>query len=505
MLTLLFLVVTIFSQTSLVKYNTTIQRYKSVIFPLTGSYFLPNTSRNERFLISPKFPYRAGMDKVDFCLDIASLIPELPLNDTNFCKNYFCSASKPPLYQNISNPFIFGYDSQILKKDPRTKHLLIQQYCLKCESTYDQRFDLYIQNNTCRWLEVDYCQKNCQGYNDCFMMMPTIYVCYSAQRNQFLHGETSLINLGILRLYGVSYLGFIVGILLLIFNLSILVLPEIHHFFIIRNSEERKTLNFFQKCKHFFGLRIQVIFWNIVISIGFILTGFIDIINFSSVVFTTIMLLISIALEVYIWVLIIILWLDVIQKAANFTQEYSELPIYLKVLWILISIVTLVISATGALIYILTIVFRDNDLRSSILNIILFILISIVLVVLIIASLVLWILSIYLFFKIQSVDIQNVQELTKVTSHYFKVNLTRNIIVLNLLVVPTFLVCFFLGLSAINYEIITLYGLFLCHFLGTCLTLILSFWIGITMANTNYLKEFYFGCCKAKMECELKD
>lgn len=482
---------------NLLQFNSTIQRYKSILFPHTGCYYLPNTTRDVSFLVSPKFPLKKNMDTQDLCLDIPSLVPELPLNETNFCRNYFCSSTKPLLYQNITNPGKYLYDSQLTRKDPRIKHLLVQQYCLKCEASYLERFDLFIQNNTCLWLEVDYCQNKCEGYSGCVTLMHYTPLCYYSQRNQFFVGDTNLINLGIMRMYFVSYFGFSLGILLFILNVILLIIPEVYKYISLRGSEEYNTLTFFQKVKYIFGLRFQIIFWNTFISLGFILTGLLDIINFAIVVITTIMVLISIIVEVYIWVLIIILWLDVIKRSSELSTEYSELSFVLKIFWFVFTILTVIVAALGAILYLLTLVIRDNNtFLVYILNIILSVTVSIMLILLILVSLFLWVVSIYLFIKIRSSDI-NINDLKEITAHYFKLNLTRNIIVINILVIPTFLVGVLLAISILNYELISLPGLFICHLLIVLFCIFLSFWITITMTNINYLKNVYL-CCLRK-------
>lgn len=95
---------------------------------------------------------------IDFCSDTQKALQEAfpaiwnsSLNQTP-CRTYFCQDTIPYYLSSYQNSTTTPLPTKSLSNNG-VMHMLIHQLCTKCDQTLNEQFDLFLNNNTCKWFD----------------------------------------------------------------------------------------------------------------------------------------------------------------------------------------------------------------------------------------------------------------------------------------------------------------------------------------------------------------
>lgn len=270
--------------------------------------------------------------------------PEFYAGTKTPCRRYFCSETKPKYFSDVQPT---SFDIVPMMNTSSVVHTLLQQYCTKCEDTVEERFDEYLAKNAsgCPWANTDYCTNTtCSSGSECIFFFPKMNLCYSHDLQEFTgsNGGEYVVNWAKFRQSGYRYIAFALGLILVFSNVFALLIPEVIHFFRNLKSFREKTL--YKKIGALLSIRNQLIVWNLILSVGFVISGILDMINVTTFNFHSFWSLLAIVVNVYCWSLIIIKWIDVINKSSNL--EFDEpMSIYLQISYGIVTLITVVLGS----------------------------------------------------------------------------------------------------------------------------------------------------------------
>jgi hypothetical protein len=299
-------------------------RFVNMTFPIRDLWFLEGRVFQRNLLVAPKTYYARFSAGTDFCLDGKSnLVNQFPMiwnnSDITYpCREYFCSQnSSKYMPQN-------GSDENILSLlDLYNNSYVLQgmayNWCIKCQGSVNERFDLFVQNNTCPYFDKNICTNaTCGADRTCVYFNSRGPLCYTPD-DVFMTGA-GYFEYFYLRLlvWGLPYVYFGVNLILLVINILFTVVPEIAS---LKRHFTLGSLTTIEKIRAICGLRNQCMAIEVFINCCFIVCGFIDIINFipANNLSMTPCLYFHFAAILYSWSLLIILWIHL------YTQPYKAI------------------------------------------------------------------------------------------------------------------------------------------------------------------------------------
>lgn len=478
---LLFIVLT--SQEFLIQSNLT-KRYKNINFPHTKGYYVPPAIFKDELLYTPKIWDKSNKGTIDLCTDVKKkaqiLLPHI-WNNTNIknpCSTYFCPSNKNFLQGIEQSPAVL---SEVLNTNS-SMHAFLYQYCLKCEETFDQRFDLEILNGSCYVTNTSLaklCDQGCDSSWECLYISPISKMCYSKDKDLFLGDSDSLHQVFVfIRLYIIPYCYLIPNIIIFFVKLFLIILPEL--FFLYRVYH--KNLRFSNMFIITFSLKNQCIIWSSIVNVLYIITGIMDISNMIVQNFTGYVLYFHFASVLYSWGLLIILWAHIYNQTSSVD---SSLSTALKILWCVLTFGGLGICIFAAIFVVLILVVVDTTANFAI-SIVSMVFIIFLAFCLLIVGIVLVIAAMKLFFILEKP-----KDLKDLSFYLFKLKLTRNLIFFVAILFPTLFFTITAGITFVWDDIFTFYFLQFQSYVNCFISLLFSILTTITLIHNENLYNFY--------------
>jgi hypothetical protein len=326
----------------MIESNNTVNRYQNIFFPNKYTYFAQADVFQADMMFAPKTYFATTKDATDFCSDAKSALnaaqPDIWNNTDlmNPCQAYFCrSTSLPSMPTNATTPHLDNI-ALGMYNNSHVLHAMAHNWCIKCDGSTAERFDLYVVNNTCPFFSKTLCDENsCAPAHTCVYFTTRSSLCYGPDFHFQTYGGFMDFCVR-LRVLGLSYIFLIVNFVLLWVNIFCTAVPEIGS---LRRRFRDGNMSFPEKLKAIYGLRNQSMILEIIMNLVYIVGGVVDIINFTDIVavttFTGVIQLIHFAVVVYIWSLLIILWMHIYNQTDGQNRSLSR---GLNVAWIFATI-----------------------------------------------------------------------------------------------------------------------------------------------------------------------
>lgn len=320
-------------------------RYKEIYFPSKDLFILQGRIEQENILISPKTFFPILKDAFRFCADtkiaLAKDAPEIFNNTlvTNPCEMYFCS--KTP-HSFIPHNDTHGYMENFADaySNKHFVHAMAHNWCTKCEETIDQGFDEFVKTNNCPWFDSKLCDDWCPVDVPCIYFHTRHSVCYKEdQYSDQYFVKINDLNVGFmkLRVWGLSFVYLAVNVVIFIVNVLCVVLPEIGA---LKRRFTGSDLTGLEKLQNIFSLRNQATIIAVAVNLIFIVTSFLDIINFVVPILSGIFALyIHFGSLPYIFALLCILWVHIYNQTETLGVE-RRLSTTLRIVWFVVTTIS---------------------------------------------------------------------------------------------------------------------------------------------------------------------
>jgi hypothetical protein len=293
-------------------------------------------------------------------------------------------------------------------------------------------------------------------------------LCYDQKQKQFAGGDPNTVGWARLRLYGNQYISLVLGVILLISNIFLLTIPEL---FTLHQQTKCCTKEYIYRI---FDIKSQIITFQLLISITFIVAGILDIINFVPFGFHATFVFVSYTITVYLWILVLIKWIDIVMKSSTL-QMNSPMSPWLILFWVIATVIAFILATVFTVLYIIFILNIVNDTGNT-LKLVLVPFTLVLSIVTIITMTILFVVGFIFFWRIRTVDKLTIQD---VSFHLVKLGQTRNLLILSVVATPTLIVWIIYALQLIWSDLISLGGLF--------------FFILLLLLSGDRLKRAY--CC----------
>lgn len=463
--------------------NKSLNRYQNIYIPVRESLYGNGVIFGENYIVSPLIRLVTLGNPLDLCLDtkkkMQERVPEIWNSSViqNPCSKYFCQKERPILL-NSTSKYINIFEP--LDTDD-VLHYSLQTYCLSCQDSESERFDLFLQNTTCPWFNSITCNTSFSSDYECFYFSSIHPLFYSFSRDAFF-AKLNLFHTSYIFFWFYYYIYFylVPNTFFVIFNSFLLIAPEIYFLYSIRNQFINKS----DAIKSIFNLRNQSIMMELTISLAYITGSILEAIGFSLTSFVNIVQYFQFLSILFSWTNLIILWYNIYNE--NDPSSMNNLSYWNFIIWIVLVVYSVIVFFLIVALFILL----DFFSKSLVFQIIYAVIFLVCAFLLLIIAFVLIILSI----RIYSIVSKSMSQKDSFF-HTFKLKLTRNIFIFAFLVLFAFVLSVIGALCQVWPDLITWEGYSTFWVFGVIfLSNSFTFLSMLTLLNNEKIRGLY--CCK---------